>query len=160
MRFIAFVSVFLIAATTIAQVSKSRPPYVPKDFNYDKVIVYETDENSKLGAFYDDKFHPDALKAQKELTQGQTDSLHVLLHSFPACNAVLTKNWWYFYMTMIYYLNGKEVATYAFSRNCRVVYINFRRSGPENWGHSVFCFTEAQEKKLLRFYSGLAFAKK
>lgn len=138
--------------------TKKNPPFVSKDFKYDKVIAYEFKKNSKGLIVINGKLYSKIINKEKELSTAQIDTLTTFLWETTKSDKKLSQESWYPYLGIVYYFKDNTVASFSISKGSTDFLIYFRvLSDPDNWPNSHVEFTETKRKRLSRLCTDLGF---
>jgi hypothetical protein len=157
-KIISFITLIFLGQFFVTTAQTKNPPYVMKEFKYDKVIAYECKKNSEGLIMMNDKLNSKIIKSEKELNPKQIDTLNTFLRQTVKTEKELTKECWFPYLGVVYYLKGQMVASFNISKECEVFLIYFRvLDNPSNWPNSRLSFTKQQRQRINKLCAELGF---
>jgi hypothetical protein len=141
--------------------SQTSLPYTPKEFQYDSVVAYECKSDKKGMIVMNQELYKKIISNSKTLTTPQTDSLHYFLLLADKSEKAISQSCFYTYLGIVYYLKGKIVADYNFSRGCTELTVCSRlMTNPNHWNTGRISFRAANLKRIDRLCAELGFAAK
>ena len=147
---LAFLILFLSCFSQAQTKAVKNPPYVMKNFKYDKVIAYEC-INKRPGYVLvknDYTIDTSLIKKQTQLSTKQIDSLNLFLLGSEVTEKKITTNCLSPYLTVVYYLNNQVVADFNIAADCDLYIFYFRSlEHPNDWPNTKRLYTK---KQLLR----------
>ena len=147
-----------LTSACFGQIKKINPPFVFKDFKYDKVVAYECKKNILGLIVMNDKLYSKIINKEKKLSLAQIDTLHAFLWETKKCDKKVSKESWYPYIGFVYYLKDSMVANFSIAKGSTDFLIYFRvLSNPNNWPNSHVEFTETKRKRLTKLCADLGF---
>ena len=131
------------------------PPYVGKEFKFDKVIAYKLKEGSCGWVVMNQKLNSKIIKHEYQLFPQQIDTLHIFLRKTTKSKSKMDSECWNCYIGIVYYFNEKIVANFSISKNCNLFLFYSRRDANDPWSVSALKFTEDERKKVDKIFSRL-----